>query len=194
MWKRFALILLMLCSFTLTGCVSATGGLKAYVDSIDGYEFLYPNGWLPVEVSKGVDVVFRDLIQTTENVSVVVSEVPAGKTLADLGQPDNVGQRLGKRVIAPEGSGREAELVSATTRSTGPQTYYSLEYLIRLPEAANTSSTGDTTTASDIERHTLTSVAVSRGKLYTLSVSAPEDRWEKVHDQFQQMVDTFVVY
>jgi len=45
---------------------------------------LYPNGWLPVKVSNGPDVVFHDLIETTENVSVVVSSVQ-GKTLAELG-------------------------------------------------------------------------------------------------------------
>jgi len=45
----------------------------------------YPNGWLPVKVSNGPDVVFHDLIETTENVSVVVSSVPQGKTLAELG-------------------------------------------------------------------------------------------------------------
>ena len=69
MWKRFVALLLVLSSLSLTSCASATAGLNSYVDSIDGYQFLYPNGWLEVKVSNGPDVVFHDLIQTTENVS-----------------------------------------------------------------------------------------------------------------------------
>lgn len=79
MLKRIAAILLVVLSLSLTGCVSATSGLQGYVDSIDGYEFLYPNGWLEVKVSNGPDVVLHDLIETTENVSVVISPVPEEK-------------------------------------------------------------------------------------------------------------------
>jgi photosystem II oxygen-evolving enhancer protein 2 len=37
-------------------------------------------------------------------------------------------------------------------------------------------------------------VAVSRGKLYTLSVSAPENRWAKVQKQFDIVTQSFTVY
>jgi photosystem II oxygen-evolving enhancer protein 2 len=191
MLRRFAVITLMLLSLTLTGCVSAASGLKAYVDSIDGYEFLYPNGWVPVAVSSGADVVFRDLIQTTDNVSVVVSDVTSGKQLSDLGTPTEVGQRLAKRVIAPENSGREAELVAATEHQAGNQRYYTLEYVTRLLPSAAT--TGDTSAAAP-QRHNLAAIAVSRGKLYTLSVSTPESRWEKSKPVFERMANSFSVY
>jgi len=75
MLKQIAAILLVVLSLSLTGCASAASGLKSYVDSTDGYEF-YP-GWLPVKVSNGPDVVFHDLIETTENVSVVVQYLKA---------------------------------------------------------------------------------------------------------------------
>lgn len=179
MLKPVAVIILMLLSLTLHGCVSGANGFKAYVDSTDGYQFLYPNGWIPVKVLNGPDIVFRDLIEATENVSVVVSPVESNKTLADLGNPSEVGQRLAKKVIAPANSGREAELVNAESRQLGLKTYYDLEYAIKLGAQ---------------ERHNLASVAVSRGKLYTLSVSAPEQRWARVHDVFKQVVNSFSVY
>jgi photosystem II oxygen-evolving enhancer protein 2 len=207
MYKRIITLVLVLFSWvSLTGCASATSGLKAYVDSLDGYEFLYPNGWVPVDVSSGADVVFRDLIQATENVSVVVSPLTQGKTLAELGAPKELGERLAKRVIAPPESGRQAELISAEQRQVGEKSYYNLEYVINLPsklpsQASSQANQPETDTPpnppqtpSIYQRHTLTSVAVSRGKLYTLSVSAPENRWSKVQKQFDIVTRSFTVY
>lgn len=178
MLKRIAAILLVVLS--LTGCVSAGAGLKSFVDSTDGYQFLYPNGWLPVKVSSGPDVVFHDLIETTENVSVVISPVPEGKTLSELGTPGEVGYKLGKSAIAPPDSGRKAELVNAGTLESGGKKYYVLEYEVKLPNQQ--------------ERHNLASVAVSRGKLFTFNASAPEKRWPKVRQTFEQVVSSFSVY
>jgi photosystem II oxygen-evolving enhancer protein 2 len=179
MRRWLAVLCAALLSFTLQGCVAAGSGLQAYVDSIDGYEFLYPTGWIPLEDAKGADVVFRDLIQNTENVSVVMSSVDRQQSLADLGDPSTVGQRLGKAILAPPDSGRQAEMLSASERQVRDKTYYDFEYLIQLPGQ---------------ERHNLASVAVSRGKLYTLSVSAQEQRWTKVQDLFHEVVNSFRVY
>lgn len=180
MLKQIAAILLVVLSLSLTGCASATSALKSYVDSIDGYEFLYPNGWLPVKVSNGPDVVFHDLIETSENVSVVISPVPQGKTLSELGTPGEVGYKLGKSAIAPPDSGREAELVNAGKLESGGKTYYVLEYAVKLPNQQ--------------QRHNLASVAVSRGKLFTFNASAPEKRWPKVRQVFEKIVTSFSVY
>jgi photosystem II oxygen-evolving enhancer protein 2 len=188
MLKRTFFVALMVLSFTLSGCVSGASGLKAYVDSLDGYQFLYPNGWVPVQVASGADVVFHDLIQTTENVSVVVSSVSGGKTLTDLGTPEELGQKLAKTMM-PANSSWTAELVGAIATDAGTQTYYNLEYLVRRPNPS--ASTGE---ASFQERHQLASVAVSRGKLYTLSLSAPEERWPRIKDLFRQVAGSFSVY
>jgi photosystem II oxygen-evolving enhancer protein 2 len=179
MLKTIAVVLLLVLSFGLHGCTTSVSGLKSYVDSIDGYQFLYPNGWLPVQVTDGPDVVFHDMIERTENVSVVMSSVPEGKTLADIGTPGEVGYQLQKNVIAPPGSSRTAELVNAETRESGDKSYYLLEYNVKLPNQ---------------ERHNLASVAVSRGKLYTFNVSTSEQRWDKLHDMFKTVVRSFSVY
>lgn len=181
MLKRWLAMLLVVCALSLQGCVSQIGGLKSYIDTTDGYQFLYPNGWLPVKVSSGtgVDVVFHDIIEQSENVSVVINPVSGGKQLKDLGSPGELGYQLGKSAIAPPGSGREAELVNAESREYGDKTYYTLEYAVKV---------------NGQERHNIASVAVSRGKLYTFNASTSEDRWDRMKDMLQQVINSFSVY
>ncbi|MEM1172904.1 MAG: photosystem II reaction center PsbP [Cyanobacteria bacterium P01_H01_bin.35] len=180
MLKKIVALCLVAIALTLTGCVSVGGGLQSFVDTTDGYEFLYPNGWLQVKLSDGPDVVFHDLVEATENVSVVISPVVEEKTLTDLGTPTEVGYKLSKNAIAPKDSGREAELVNAEAKEYKTKTYYQLEYAVKLADGR--------------ERHNLASVAVSRGKLFTINISATEARWQKVHDKFQQVINSFFVY
>ncbi|HEY9623237.1 MAG TPA: photosystem II reaction center PsbP [Crinalium sp.] len=179
MLKRIAAIALIVLSLSLQGCVSATASLKSYVNSYNGYQFSYPPGWLPVKVENGPDVVFHDLIEETENVSVIISDVPDGKRLQDLGSPTDVGYRLSKNAIAPANSGRKAELVNAESHNDGETTYYLLEYAVQLPTQ---------------ERHNLASVAVRRGQLFTFNLSTTEKRWAKQKALFQQIVNSFSVY
>ncbi|MCM1984800.1 photosystem II reaction center PsbP family protein [Lyngbya confervoides BDU141951] len=180
MWKRIVAIALVCVSLTLQGCVAAGGGLKAYVNERNGYEFVYPNGWVQIQVNNGPDVVFRDLIEESELVSVVVSNLTGNQTkLSDLGTPNEVGLRLATSVLAPPGSNRQAQLLSSSERVLGDRTYYNLEYYIDLPNA---------------ERHNLASVAISRGKLFTLSVSAPESDWSKLEATFKNVANSFAVY
>jgi photosystem II oxygen-evolving enhancer protein 2 len=181
MWKRIAFILSLILSFSLINPgVAAAAGFKSYVDTADGYQFLYPNGWLPVKVANGPDVVFHDLIEISENVSVVISPVPEGKTLKELGAPTEVGYKLGKAALAPSDSGRVAELVDAREKENEGKTYYILEYLVKLPNKQ--------------ERHNIASVAVSRGKLFTFNASIPEKRWSRVKRTMEDVVDSFTVY
>jgi photosystem II oxygen-evolving enhancer protein 2 len=177
--KQIAAVLLIVLSLSLQSCVSATAALRSYVDSYDGYQFLYPTGWVQVAVENGPDVVFHDLIQETENVSVIISPVPDGKTLQELGTPSEVGYKLSKNAIAPPDSGRTAELVSAESRQDGDITYYLLDYAVQLPTQ---------------QRHNFASVVVRRGQLYTINLSATEERWEKLKDTFKSVINSFSVY
>jgi photosystem II oxygen-evolving enhancer protein 2 len=179
MLKAITALVILVLSLTLNGCTTGVSGLKSYVDSTDGYEFLYPNGWVEVQVTDGPDVVFHDLIERTENISVVMSSVPDGKTLADLGTPGEVGYQLQKNAIAPPNSNRQAELVNAEARESGNKTYYLLEYNVKLPNQ---------------ERHNIASVAVSRGKLYTFNASTTEQRWGKMHNALEIAAKSFSVY
>lgn len=181
MLKRVAVVLVFVLSFGLGGCVSTGAGLQSYVDSIDGYRFSYPIGWVQVQLTQsgGPDVVFRDLINSTENVSVVINEIPGGdKALSELGSPTEVGYLLQKSALAPEGSGRTAELVDAEAVQAADKTFYLLEYKINLPDQV---------------RHDLASVVVHRGQLYTLNASTTEERWGRVKSLMREVVTSFGV-
>jgi photosystem II oxygen-evolving enhancer protein 2 len=181
MWQRITLILLLVLSFSLSsGDVANAAGLNRFVDSADGYQFDYPNGWLQVKVSDGPDVVFHDLIEVSENVSVVISPVASGKTLAELGTPTEVGYKLGKAALAPVGSDRTAELINAAAREVNGKIYYFLEYAVKFPNGQ--------------ERHNISSVAISRGKLFTFNASVPERRWKKLQRMIDEVVSSFTVY
>lgn len=180
MLKRIAAIVILLLSLSITGCVSTAVGLQSYVDSTDGYQFLYPNGWVPMEVKDGPDVVFRDLIEYSENLSVVISSVGEGKTMTDLGTPTDVGYRLSKNAIAPPDSGRQAELVNAEELQSSDRTYYLLEYAVTL--------------SNQQQRHDLASVTISHGQLYSFNLSTTERRWQKGKSMFAQVVKSFRVY
>ncbi len=178
------LISLLLISLTtiISSCSAGISGLQSYVNPAQGYEFLYPNGWIPVDVknsSPGVDVVFRDLIERSENLSVIISDVPADKTLEDLGTPTDVGYRFFKAVNGNPDLNREADFITAESREIKDKTYYLLEYKVETPEQP--------------DRHNIASVAVSRGKLFTFNLSTSEKRWSKVKDTFEIAVKSFTI-
>jgi len=174
-------MLLLVLSFSLSNAgVAAAAGLKNFVNTTNGYEFSYPNGWVQVKVADGPDVVFHDLIEISENVSVVISPVAEGKSLVELGTPTDVGYKLGKAALAPANSGRSAELVNALEQESNGKTYYILEYAVKLPNQQ--------------QRHNIASVAVSRGKLFTFNASIPERRWQKVKSTIEDVVNSFLVY
>ncbi|MDJ0704274.1 MAG: photosystem II reaction center PsbP [Leptolyngbyaceae cyanobacterium MO_188.B28] len=179
MLKRIAALLLVVIAISLQGCVSVTESLQSYADNYDGYSFLYPTGWVPVTVAEGPDVVFRDIINSTENVSVVISPVSEGKTLEDLGTPTEVGYKLSKSINAFTDSDRDVQLVDAQAVESGELTYYILEYVADLPAGI---------------RHNLASVIVRRGKLFTFNASTPEARWSKIEGALRQSVESFSVY
>ncbi|HEY9888446.1 MAG TPA: photosystem II reaction center PsbP [Candidatus Obscuribacterales bacterium] len=178
MLKRFTAALLLITALVLQGCVGAVTGMQAYSDTFDGYHFLYPIGWTEVKVSGSADVVFHDIVNETENISVVISDVPEGQTLQDLGTPTEVGYKLSKSINALAGDDREVELANAIEIAHSGQPYYVLEYIADLPSGV---------------RHNLASVVVRRNKLFTFNASTEEARWEKVSDLMKQAVASFEV-
>ncbi len=178
MLKRFAALLLVVITLSLQSCAASTS-LQSYSDSYEGYEFKYPTGWVAAEVPDGPDTVFHDIINSSENVSVVISPVSGGKTLPDIGTPSEVGYKLSKSITSQSTDDRNVELVNAQSFETGDKLYYILEYIANLPSGT---------------RHDLASVIVRRGQLYTFNASIPESRWEKLKDTMKQTVASFSVY
>jgi photosystem II oxygen-evolving enhancer protein 2 len=178
MLKRLTALLLVATALILQGCVGAGVGLQPYADTYDGYHFLYPTGWTEVKVSGNADVVFHDIVNETENISVVISNVPEGQTLKDLGTPTEVGYKLSKSITAMAGDDRNVELANAIALDRAGEPYYILEYIADLPSGV---------------RHNLASVVVRRNKLFTFNASTTESRWEKVSDLMKQAVASFSV-
>jgi photosystem II oxygen-evolving enhancer protein 2 len=184
MLKSWITALLVAIALVSSGCSTATSGLQQYVDSLAGYEFLYPNGWVRVEVqeaSEGVDVVFRDIIERSENLSVAISSVPENKSLENLGTPTDVGYRFLKQTNAKAPAGRTTEFIRAGSyQDSDHHLHYLLEYAVTLPDGQ--------------QRHNIASVAVSRNKLFTFNLSTSEARWSKVDKSFETIAKSFAVY
>jgi len=181
MFRALIASLLLIISLSLSSCSSGIASLQSYNDAYKGYQFLYPNGWVEVEVnnaSEGVDVVFRDIIERSENLSLIVSQVPEDKDLTDFGTPSDVGYRLLKAANA-NASDRDIELINAEAKEDNNQTYYILEYAVALPHVQN--------------RHNLASVAVRRGQLFTFNISTVEERWQRIQDMFRNVVNSFTL-
>jgi photosystem II oxygen-evolving enhancer protein 2 len=170
--------LALLLALVLVGCSAAAAGLQRFQSPDGRYAFLYPTGWTRVQVSGGPQVVFHDLINSDETLSLVVSEVTQDRELSSLGSAVAVGEQLRRRVIAPAGSGRQADLVQAEERQSDGRTFYDLEYAVHL---------------EDRDRHELATVVVDRGRIYTFAASTNEIRWGKVKDLFHQVVTSFTL-
>ena len=163
-------------ALVLVGCSALAAGLNSYQSPDGRYAFLYPTGWTRVQVSEGPQVVFHDLINSDETLSLVVSEVATDRDLSDLGSALAVGERLRRSVIAPDGSGRQAELVQAGERQQQGHTFYDLEYTVHL---------------ADRDRHELATAVVDRGRLYTFAASTNTLRWPKVKELFERVISSF---
>ncbi len=182
-WSRLPRLLLSLglvCAVALGlgACSAAAAGLNSFSSPDGRYAFLYPTGWTRVQVSNGPQVVFHDLINSDETLSLVISEVTPDRDVETLGSAVAVGETLRRVVIAPEGSGRSAELVEAREREQGGHIFYDLEYAVHL---------------ADRDRHELATVVSDRGRLYTFAASTNEVRWPKVQELFERVITSFTL-
>tara|TARA_A100000164_G_scaffold14454_1_gene11943 strand:+ start:149 stop:697 length:549 start_codon:yes stop_codon:yes gene_type:complete len=176
-YNPFKYLLLIILCFTLSACSGGlNAGLEAYQSPDGRYAFLYPTGWTRVKVDGGPEIIYHDLINSNETLSLVVSDVNKEVDLEQLGSPIEVGQTLIDKVIAPEGSGRSVELVDASKRESSNHIFYDLEYQLNL---------------NDQERHELATVVIDRGTLYTFAVGTNEDRWDKVDRMFANVIESF---
>jgi photosystem II oxygen-evolving enhancer protein 2 len=179
MLKRAVCILLITLTIGLSGCVSKTGGLIPYNDSRDGYSFLYPNGWLETRIKGGPDILFHDLIEKSESVSVIISGLKSVDSLEEIGSAEDVAERIKTNMIALPGSNRDAKVIRAEQKEIKGKNYYLLEYLVNQENVA--------------PRHDLLSVTSSKDRLYALSMSTIDRRWQKVNEMFYNMANSFTV-
>lgn len=176
--RLLSLLLVLGLGLGLGACSATAAGLNSFSSPDGRYAFLYPTGWTRVQVSGGPQLVFHDLINSDETLSLVISEVSPDRDLEALGSAVAVGEKLRRTVIAPEGSGRAAELVEAREREQNGRTFYDLEYAVHL---------------ADRDRHELATVVADRGRLYTFAASTNEVRWPKVQGLFERVISSFTL-
>ncbi len=174
LFKNF--LILSIC-FLLSACGGGlNAGLEAYQSPDGRYGFFYPTGWTRVKVDGGPEIIYHDLINSNETLSLVISDVNKDVELDQLGTPSEVGQTLIDKVIAPEGSGRSVKLINANQREDEKHVFYDLEYELNL---------------NDQDRHELATVVIDRGSLYTFAVGTNEERWNKVEKMFKNVIESF---
>ena len=179
--QKFFSVLRVFLSLSLVLSLGAcSGGLSAGLEpfqSPDGrYGFLFPTGWIRVEVSGGPAVVFHDLINSEETLSLVVSPLNSDVDLQSLGSPEEIGQKLFDQLINSNDSGPDIELIETNQRENSGHIFYDLEYKLN---------------SSERSRHELATISVDRGYLYTFAASTNEKRWPNIRSLFERVITSF---
>ena len=178
--RILSLFVVVSCLFSLVACSSSvTAGLEAFQSTDGRYGFFYPTGWTRIAVKDGPEVVFHDMINSDETLSLVVSDVSPEIELEKIGSPLEVGERLMNDLLAPNGGDRQAELLEANSREVDGHIFYDIEYLIHLPQK---------------DRHELATVIVDHGELYTFAAGTNDLRWNKVEDLFKRVIGSFTFF
>lgn len=150
-------------------------GFETVKDQQDGYQFAYPFGWQEVSV-KGQDVVYKDVIEPLESVSV--SYIPTDKaSIEEYGDVNEVTSTLVTKVLTTPG--QNVKLIGCEIRESNGRKYYDFEYTAANPRYI---------------RHAVTSVTVGNGKFYTLETGANEKRWRKIGGKVKTVVKSFEVF
>ncbi len=161
---------------TLGACsTGGVSGLEPFKSQDGSYGFLFPTGWTRVAVDNGPEVVYHDLINSDETLSLVISKLEKEINLEDLGGADAVGERL----FGEKNSNNPIHLIDAEEREVGERKFFDLEYTVDL---------------EDKSRHEIATVVVNKGFLYTLAVSTNEQRWSKMQDTFKRVISSLTFF
>jgi photosystem II oxygen-evolving enhancer protein 2 len=147
-------------------------GFSAVQDINDGYQFLYPFGWQEISV-KGADIVFKDVIEPLESVSVTIVETDKND-VTEFGDVTELADALAKNVLT--GPGNEVTIVATSQMEVKGRNYFEFEFT-----AKNSSYT----------RHSLAVVVVANGKFFTLTTGSNARRWNKVKPNLETVVKSF---
>ena len=149
-------------------------GFNLLKDTNKGYAFLYPFGWQEVSVD-GEEVVYKDVIEPLESVSLSVTPAPEGKeSIADFGNLDEVSETFISKVLTAPG--QPYKTTATKQREQAGTTFYTMEYEVQ---------------AQNYSRAAFTTVAIKNNKLYTLTTGANMRRYKKMEDRLRTVVNSF---
>ncbi|KAH6826567.1 Photosystem II reaction center PsbP family protein [Perilla frutescens var. hirtella] len=176
------------------------GGYSRYIDSDEGFEFVYPETWLgdqtllyraagkaersldPPPLSGGGGrrnepvVAFGPPGSSGEvNVSVIVSAVPIDFSIEAFGGADDVGAAVVRTITRSDVKGR---LIESSLRedSLTKLNYYELEFGVETPT---------------FRRHNVAVCCARKGRLFTLNAQAPESAWPHLKSHLYTIAHSF---
>ena len=139
------------------------GEVVPYTDLPKGFKIMRPNGWNEFAGTPDqYDIKWADVIQPLEFVQILTT--PSIKPLSELGDVNNVGERLAKS--------RGGELIDAKNLDIDGIPAYVFE--IKKGGA-----------------HQLTLLTVNKAKLFSLTASSGENRWPKREKLLREVVASF---
>lgn len=145
-----------------------------YNDQGDAYKLVYPFGWQEVSVG-GQDVVFKDIIEPLESVSVSIT--PSDKDDITLyGDPQEVAYTLADTVLTP--ASQPVKVLKVTPKRVDDRNYVEFEFAAK---------------SSTYIRIAIAVVTIANGKLYAMVTGANEQRFDKIKDRLELVARSFVV-
>ncbi|KAA8491803.1 PsbP-like protein 1, chloroplastic [Porphyridium purpureum] len=139
--------------------------VTAYSDIPKGFSMYRPQGWNEFSATPDMyDIKWQDVIQPTEQITVLTTPVSKGKTTESMGTPQEVGERLAKS--------RKATLIAATERDAENVKVYTIELQFG-------------------NLHQLNALSINKSKLYSVTATCGEPRWSKREKLYRGVVDSF---
>ncbi|KAL5206614.1 hypothetical protein ABZP36_034823 [Zizania latifolia] len=178
------------------------GAFREYIDTFDGYSFLYPKSWIQVR-GAGADIFFRDPFVLDENMSVEISSPSSSKymTVEDLGSPEKAAERVLQQYLTEFmstrlGVRRTSSILSASSKvSDDGRLYYEVEVNIKSYASSNELAVmpQDRVQRLEWDRRYLSVLGVENKRLYELRLQSPEKVFKEEEGDLRRVMDSFRV-
>jgi hypothetical protein len=185
---------------TLAEITGAT--FREYIDTFDGYSFLYPKSWIQVR-GAGADIFFRDPFVLDENMSVEISSPSSSKyvTVEDLGPPEKAAERVLQQYLTEFmstrlGVRRTSNILSASSKvADDGKLYYEVEVNIKSFASNNELAVmpQDRVQRLEWDRRYLSVLGVENKRLYELRLQSPEKVFKEEEGDLRRVMDSFRV-
>ncbi|TMX03230.1 hypothetical protein EJD97_017516 [Solanum chilense] len=201
--KAMALILssFVLSNFELPKVAYAQSvEFREYIDTFDGYSFMYPRNWIQVR-GAGADIFFRDPLVLDENLSVEISSPSSSKykSVKDLGPPEEAGKGVLKQYLTEFmstrlGVRRESSVLSTSSRvADDGKLYYDVE--VNIKSYANNNELAvmpqDRVARLEWDRRYLSVLGVENNCLYELRIQTPEKVFVQEESDIRSIMNSF---
>jgi len=146
-----------------------SGQVTKFKDINKGFQILKPIGWNQFDTAPGeYDVKWEDLVEKSELIMVGSSPVKSATSVDALGDVQAVGANLAKK--------KKAKLIDAKENSKDGILYYTFVF----------KAGDDKTGAREVYQ-----LCVSKGKLWSVTATTAEKRWDKRKDLYGSIMASF---